>query len=167
MSAAIQPFGTPEQLDQLAQATAFISQENALLDEKRYDAWLELFTDDATYWWPIKYDDTPDSKHVSLVRDNRHRLEERVVRLTSGFAYAQDPPSRTARVFSVRPYPTRNDDGVLVVHTSFIVTEYRRDVKSIYAGDCTYHLDVDWRIRSKKVRLLDCDAPLGNITILL
>ena len=32
----------------------FLYHEARLLDEQRYEEWLELFSDDATYWVPLE-----------------------------------------------------------------------------------------------------------------
>ena len=47
----------------LAQEIAeFLYREAELLDERRYDEWLELLADDIRYWMPmrrnVKYDDS-------------------------------------------------------------------------------------------------------------
>ena len=34
----------------------FLYLEARLLDTQQYEAWLELFTDDATYWVPLERD---------------------------------------------------------------------------------------------------------------
>ena len=41
------PAATAEELEQ------FVYHEASLIDEKRFDEWYELFTDDARYWMPL------------------------------------------------------------------------------------------------------------------
>ena len=146
----------------------FLYHEAELLDDRRFDEWLELFTDDALYWVPQGDDLDPD-RHVSLVYDDRRRLRERVLRLSSGFAYSQDPPSRTCHVVgNVRV--GSETGGVLALTSNVLVAEVRRDVQNLYAARVEHALVADdgaFRIRRKTVRLVNIDVPLGNVTFLV
>ncbi len=76
------------------QIEAFLYREARLIDEHRYDQWLSLWTDEALYWVPCNEDDTDPERQVSIIYDDRGRLGERVARLKSGAAWAQEPKSR-------------------------------------------------------------------------
>src|SRR5208337_1905717 len=78
----------------------FLYREARLLDEGRFDEWLDLFTADAVYWLPAGQGDTHPDRQVSIIYDTRQEMERRVARLQSGYAHAQDPPSRTHRIVS-------------------------------------------------------------------
>src|SRR5437773_1767250 len=80
------------------QIEAFLYREARLIDEHRYDEWLSLWTDEAIYWVPCNEDDTDPERQVSIIYDDRVRLGERVARLQSGAAWAQEPKSRMRRV---------------------------------------------------------------------
>jgi len=110
----------------------FLYHEAALLDERRFEEWLELFTDDAVYWVP--QGDEPDPlRQVSLVYDDRRRLHERVLRLTGGFAFSQDPPSRTCHIVgNVRAGGNGGEE--LELSSNLLVAEVRRDVQNLYAA---------------------------------
>ena len=71
-----------------------------LIDEHRYDEWLALWTEDGLYWVPCNSDDADPARQAMIIYDNRARLEERIYRLTSGAAWAQQPRSRTRRLIS-------------------------------------------------------------------
>lgn len=156
--------GSPSWLE----ATEFLTHEARLLDQRRFDEWLALFTDDAVYWVPAKFGGADPMRDVSIVYDDRQRLGERVLRLQSRFNYAQDPPSRTCHVIgSVEATPDGDD---LTVASAFVVTEVRRGTQTVYSGFADHTLVRDgtaWRIRHKTVWLLNCDLPLGNVTFLL
>ena len=79
---------------------AFLYREARLIDEGQFDEWLTLFTEDAQYWCPSNRDDVDPEREVSIIYDDRVRLSDRVWRLQSGKAFAQQPPSRTCRFFS-------------------------------------------------------------------
>lgn len=146
----------------------FLFHEAALLDERRFEEWLGLFSDDALYWVPQGEDPDP-ARQVSIAYDDRRRLHERVLRLTSGFAYSQDPPSRTVHVVG-NVMQTGESDGALEVASAQIVAEVRRNTQNLYAGRVEHHLVPDgdaFRIRRKVVRLANSDVPLGNVTFLI
>jgi 3-phenylpropionate/cinnamic acid dioxygenase small subunit len=142
--------------------------EAAAIDERRFDDWLALYTEDAVYWVPQGEEDDP-VHHVSIAYDDHRRLHERVLRLTSGFAYSQDPPSRTCHVVgNVRV--TGESDGAILVASNQIVTEVRRNVQNIYSGRFEHELVAaggGYRIRRKTIRLMNSDVPLGNVTFLI
>jgi len=100
--------------------------EAELLDAWRLDEWLELLTDDATYYVPPT--DKPDSSHADtlfIVADDIVRLRERVIRLKDPSCHAEYPPSRTRRFIAnvrVRPGP----DGLIDARANFIVYRNRR-----------------------------------------
>lgn len=145
----------------------FLYHETALLDERRFDEWLELFTDDALYWIP-QGDEVDPIRHVSLVYDDRRRLHERVLRLGSGFAYSQDPPSKTCHVVG-NVQASDGAEGELEVASTLLVAEVRRNLQNVYAGRVTHTLVPDgegFRIRRKVIRLVNSDIPLGNVTFL-
>jgi 3-phenylpropionate/cinnamic acid dioxygenase small subunit len=92
----------------------FLYHEARLLDDRRYDDWLELFTDDVRYWMPARYNTLsrqadlaiggPDD--ISNFDEDHESLRQRVVRLNTGMAWSEDPPSRARHLVTnvwVRP----------------------------------------------------------------
>ena len=75
-----------------AGAELFIVRELRLIDERRFDEWLALFTPDCLYWLPIVEGDP--AVEPSLVYDDFKRLKERLYRITAS-PPAQAPGSRT------------------------------------------------------------------------
>lgn len=151
---------TPEQV---------LYREAALLDERRFDEWLELFTDDATYWVPQGDEEDPQ-REVSIIYDDRQRMHERVLRLGSGFAYSQDPPSSTCHLVGNVTAAPGEADGELVVSSKLVVAEVRRNAQNLFAGTVEHVLvpaGEELRIRRKVVRLVSSDIPLGNVTFLI
>ena len=147
--------------------------EARLLDERRFDEWLELFTQDASYSLPIVESD--DRREPSLIKDSRQGMEERVFRLTKTLAHAQNPPSRTqhditnvevvqaGEVFEVRCNQTvhelRNGD---VFHIGLAKPR-------MFAARCRYQLVIvggELRIRSKTCLLIDREYPIYNLTFI-
>lgn len=146
----------------------FLYHEADLLDSRSYEGWLALYTDDAIYWIP--QGDEPDPVHqVSIAYDDHRRLHERVLRLSSGFAFSQDPPSRTCHVVgNVRV--AGEIDGDLDVRSNLVLAEMRRGVQNVYAGQVTHQLvptGESFMVRRKTVRLINSDVPLSNLTFLV
>ena len=72
----------------------FVYREARLLDEKRFDEWYELFTEDGFYWVPLAHDQVDPLDHTSLAYEDRLLLKLRIERLKSPRAFSQQPPSR-------------------------------------------------------------------------
>lgn len=143
--------------------------EARLLDDRAFGEWLELYTPDATYWIPSTSDDVDPTQEVSIIYDRHAQLRERVWRLESGLAYAQEPGSRTAHVIgnvevSVEP------DGQVAARSAFVITEFRRERTLVHAGRCLHRLRDDGdglRIAFKKLDLVNNDGHIGNMSFLL
>ncbi|TMJ00151.1 MAG: ring-hydroxylating dioxygenase subunit beta, partial [Bacillati bacterium ANGP1] len=81
------------------EAERFLFAEARMLDERRFDEWETLFTDDGSYWVPIDPRKAL-GQGVSIISDDRKRIHERVYRLTQTPVLDQNPPSRTIRFVS-------------------------------------------------------------------
>jgi 3-phenylpropionate/cinnamic acid dioxygenase small subunit len=78
----------------------FLYNEARLLDSGKLDEWLGLYTDDAIYWVPANADDINPMTHVSIIYDDRDRMQDRVWSIQSGVRWSQDPPSRIRHLIS-------------------------------------------------------------------
>lgn len=146
----------------------FLYQEAKLIDEHRYEEWLALWSEDALYWVPCNSDDADPMRQAMIIYDNRARLEERVYRLTSGAAWAQQPQSRTRRLIS--NVEVREDSGGYAVESNCIIAELRRSRQDIFAARLLHTLRPigdSFRIALKKVLLLNNDEPIDNLTFLV
>lgn len=150
---------------------AFVYREARMLDERRFEDWLELFTEDGIYWMPLHHDE-PDPKAVTtLFYDDLLLLRTRVRRLMGDRTYSQQPASRCHHLLQ-QPVVDRFDaaNGQFETWAPFSYTETRGDEKITYAGWVTHHLVAvgdQLRIRLKKVQLIDCDAPHRNIQLFM
>jgi benzoate/toluate 1,2-dioxygenase subunit beta len=146
----------------------FLYQEAKLIDEHRYEEWLALWSEDALYWVPCNSDDADPTRQAMIIYDDRARLEERVYRLTSGAAWAQQPQSRTRRLIS--NVEVREDSGGYAVESNCIIAELRRSRQDIFAARLLHTLRPiggSFRIALKKVLLLNNDEPIDNLTFLV
>lgn len=149
----------------------FIALEAELADTHRYDEWLELWSPDGLYWVPSNADDYDPAKHVSIIYDKYERLQERCFRLSVEGVHSQEPRSRLCRsVSNLQVRISENGLDAIIVGGVMILVEVRSGVKQVYGARLEYHLveaGDSFKIRRKKVMLLDNDEPLGNLTFLL
>lgn len=110
----------------------FLYAEAELLDDHRFDEWVELFTDDVLYWIPTRMTRSVRERdrqvaalgESAFIEDNIERLRGRVRRLNSGVSWSEEPPSRTRRlVTNVRVSPRK--DGELEVTSNLYVYRSR------------------------------------------
>ena len=152
-----------------ARCEQFLVHEARLLDDGRFDEWLALFTEDAWYWVPTEPDQKDPFETVSLIYDDRRLLETRVRRLASPRIYSQEPRSRTTRMIgNVTVEETSADGASCTVRSKFFLLENRRDNQRLFGGTCLHRLvqiEGAVRIASKRVDLVNCDAPLDGIVV--
>ena len=161
-----EPSTVPDDVLDVASCEAFLVHEARLLDDARFDEWLDLFTADAWYWVPSEPDQANPHDTVSLIYDDRRLLETRVRRLASPRMYSQEPRSRTSRM--VGNVTVEEIDGEAVtVRSKFLMLEFRRDQQRLFGGTAFHRLIMQnggVRIAWKRVNLVNCDAPLDGIT---
>lgn len=155
----------------LAEVNDFLLLEAELADASAYKEWLELWDDPCVYWVPCNLEDYDPTRHVSIIYDDRARLEERCFRLTTGGAHSQEPASKVCRVVgNIRVVNADGEDGTVEATARAMIVELRLGRKSVYAARCHYTLrrtPEGFKLRRKKVVLLDADEPLGNMTFLI
>ena len=154
----------------------FVYREARLLDEKRYDEWYALFTDDAFYWVPLAPGQTDPLNHTSLAYEDKLLLQLRIERLRSPRAHSQKPASRSHHLLQLpeveksEPPSRGKPGGEYLTRTPFIYTETRGDESQRYAATAWHTLlsvDGGLRIRQKRVDILNCDAALPSIQLFL
>ncbi len=85
------------------EVAALISREAMLLDRRRWQEWLDLYTEDAVYWAPAwaseeEINTDPEIQLNLIYLKNRGRLEDRVFRIESRQSWASLPLDRTVHV---------------------------------------------------------------------
>lgn len=126
-----------------AEVARFFSAEAELLDERRFDKWLDLLHDDIRYWMPIARNVRFDQPQLEYTREHseanwfdegKETLRKRVQQLQGGDHWAEEPRSRTTHlVANVRLDAT--DGADLTVKSRFIVCAYRLEHDAdLFAG---------------------------------
>src|SRR5262245_27152207 len=147
-----------------------VEQEARILDNLLFEDWLKLFTPECAYWVPSTLDRGDPRREIAVMFDDRRRLEDRVYRLRTGFAWSQAPSSRTSRlVANVEVFRGRTDDQRMV-RSNFIISEFwDNEIRTLagWAGHRFRKLDGQWKISAKQVNLLGCDQCIRNPSIIL
>jgi len=149
----------------------FVYQEARLLDEKRFDEWYELFTEDAYYWVPLAPGQSDPLAHNSLAYEDKLLLKLRIERLKQPNAFSQKPGSRCLHVMQA-PEVEKSDAarGEFLLRTPFLYTETRGDESQRYAATAWHTLvrsNGNLRIKLKRVDILNADSALPSIQLFL
>ncbi|MFZ3353592.1 MAG: aromatic-ring-hydroxylating dioxygenase subunit beta [Xanthobacteraceae bacterium] len=147
-----------------------IEREARLLDQLRYEDWLKMYAAECIYWVPSTPKAGDPRREISVMFDDRRRLEDRIYRLRTGFAWSQAPASRTVRlVTNVEVFATAGDD-VHMLRSNFLISEFWGDETRVLTGWAGHRVVRDgatWKIQAKQVNLIDCDQCIRNPSIIL
>ncbi|WP_222622299.1 aromatic-ring-hydroxylating dioxygenase subunit beta [Ramlibacter albus] len=87
-------------IEERVEVEQFLFEEARLADEARYFEWESLVDDDMLYWVPLGDGSENPASQISITRDNRQRLANRIKQLATGKRPAQSPASPMRRVLS-------------------------------------------------------------------
>lgn len=158
MRAEAAAFGQANDPAVVLDAQAFVNREARLLDCRNFDAWLGLFADPCVYWLPT--DEFADPRTaVSLWLDDRRRLEDRLTRFHTGFAFSQVPDRRLRRIIgNVEAYESATGK-VRRILSNQAVYEHRTGypvITHVAQVDHLLHRHSDgWQIAVKRCVLLN------------
>jgi 3-phenylpropionate/cinnamic acid dioxygenase small subunit len=155
----------------------FYFYEAKLLDERRFDEWLDLFADDLRYYMPMRTNSStsgpaherPKQESLSYFDDDKTFLKVRIDRLKSGKAWAEDPPSRTRHLISNVIILNKPDNKELLVESSFLVYRNRLEADTeVCAGkrlDRIRDMEDNYKIASREITLDQSVLLSKNLTI--
>lgn len=89
---------------------SFYFDEADLIDERRFEDWLECFSDDLVYFMPMR-ENVPFGEHaarentragrgISWFEEDKWTLGKRVEQIMTGFHYAEEPLSRVSHLIT-------------------------------------------------------------------
>lgn len=168
-----------ESASELRAVEQFLYREAMLLDEKRWQDWLALYTEDCFYWVPSVVGQKDPVDTVSLYAEDRMRLEMRIIRITHPRAFSQDFPTRMSHIVGnvvLDPDGGRGADGGmkpkadLMVRSTVHILEFRKEEQRLFGGTVRHWLrraGADFRVAMKRIDLINCDAPMEVVQLLL
>jgi benzoate/toluate 1,2-dioxygenase beta subunit len=147
-----------------------LEREARFLDQHKYDDWLAMLTRECVYWAPARPGGGDPRTEIAMMFDDRRRLEDRVFRLRSEFAWSQAPASRTVRMISNVEVFEHGEKDRRMLRSNFIINEFWDNEIRQLVGWCGYdmqNMDGRWLIRAKQINLINCDRCIRNPSIFL
>jgi benzoate/toluate 1,2-dioxygenase beta subunit len=146
----------------------FLYLEARLLDTQRYEEWLDLYTEDATYWVPLEQGQSDPIGTSSIIYDDRTLLELRVKQARHPRAHARLPLART--VHQVGNVSVVSETGSLIhVASTLTLVEFRSETQRVWGAQVEHRLRRTahgLRIAQKRVDLVNSEGELGGVAIL-
>ena len=149
---------------------AFLYHEANLLDDRRYEEWLDLLTDDVRYWVPmrrnVKFGElerefTREGQDINWFDEGKTTLTQRVRQILTGVHWAEEPLSRLSHLVTnveiTEATPSADDAAEVSLRCRFII--YRNRVATetdILVGrreDRLRRVDGAWMIAQRQVFL--------------
>ena len=161
--------GITEDWALLRRVEQFIFHEARLQDTPDYAAWEQLWADDGVYWLPANGDDIDPEAQMSIVYDNRSRINLRVRQLLTGKRHTQEPASRIRHMVT-NVEIMGETEGAQDVGCIVLVYEPSMRGETLWAARTDYRLrptgDSFLMVR-KKVALVNNDKPLFTLSFLI
>ena len=149
-------------------AEQFLFHEARLLDAGELEAWLELFTADATYWVPLERGQKDPMETSSLIYDDRTLLELRVKQARHPRAHARLPLARTVHQVGNITVLAESASETRVASTLMLI-EWRNEKQRVWGALVEHRLrrsGESWKIAAKRIDLVNAEAELEGISIL-
>ena len=148
----------------------YLEREARLLDGLMFEEWLALFSPECAYWAPSTWSGGDPRTEIAVMFDDRRRLEDRVFRLRTGYAWSQAPASRTTRMVSNVEVFRGNSTEHRMVRSNFLISEFwdgEIRLLSGWAGHRFEQINGSWLISAKQINLINCDQCIRNPSIIL
>jgi benzoate/toluate 1,2-dioxygenase subunit beta len=149
--------------------TSFLYREARLMDEHRYEEWLALWDRQATYWVPCGDENVDPRRHVSIIYDDRRKLEDRIARFLSGDVIAQESQTPIRRLVSNIDVFDENDEEVSV-RSNFLLVQVVGSEQVIWCGETVHGLKrngASFLIRLKKVMLVNRNVEMPSLQFIV
>ncbi|CAI8043638.1 Biphenyl 2,3-dioxygenase subunit beta [Geodia barretti] len=149
----------------LQEIEQFLYREARLLDNRQFHQWLELLAEDVRYWMPCGHPDEAqqdprdltEPDELVVIDEDMDSLRRRIERLDSGFAWAEDPPSRTRHFISNVELESTESPDEVKVYSNFIMYRTRGErEEDFYVGsreDILRRSEKGWLIAYRRIIL--------------
>ena len=125
--------------DMQGKVEQFLYLQAEVLDERRWDEWLNLFTDDGIYWMPASTDQETGVGQPNIFYEDYHLMDMRIRRVEHPYAHSQAAGHRTT---------------------------YRLDDQRYFGGRYTHRLkttDSGYKIKLQRVDLVNVEGPFDYV----
>ena len=145
---------------------AFLNLEADLLDQGKFEDWLELYEEDGIYWIPSSPHQEDMFGEVSIILEDKQLLQLRVMRLAHPRAHAVNPHPSTIHL--VGNVSVGKDGELVTAKSKLIMTEFRNDQETQLSGNVTHVLRKRkgrFGIQLKRVDLIKAGGTFSAITV--
>lgn len=160
-----------------AEALQFLYFEAQLLDDQRHTEWLDLLTEDISYQMPVRRNlkgggPSAYSEETNIFSENLASLRVRVHKLSTEYAWAETPPSRTRHHISNVRVSEADREDELRVSSNVLVYRTRGDdptpdLFSAERQDVLRRVNGSWRLASRLVLLDQTVVGTRHLAILI
>jgi len=154
----------------------FLYREAELLDERRYEEWLDLFTEDAHYFMPMRRNvphDEPEREFtragadVNWFDEGKDTLARRVAQIRTGIHWAEEPLSRICHMVS-NVQVLHASDTEVGVKSRFLIYRNRMETETdVLVGkreDLLRRVDGGFKIARRRIVLDQSVLLAKNLT---
>ena len=159
----------------------FLYQEAELLDERRFEDWLDILTEDIRYWMPIRRnvkfgelerEFTRQGQDINWFDEGKDTLTRRVNQILTGVHWAEEPLSRICHTVSnvqvLNATPSASDATEVSVKCRFMIYRNRVDTETDFLvgkrEDVLRKDSGQWKIAQRKVVLDQSVLLAKNLT---
>lgn len=156
----------------------FYNDEANLLDSHREEEWLTLLADNFQYKIPVRSTqsrgagwDQQFSTTAFHMNDDKAALGLRVKRLQTGFAFAEDPPSRTRHFVSNLRIEAGTVAGEYATRVNILLTRGNPDLSRVQILsaerlDTLREISHGWQLIARTVLLDHTVVPTNNLAVI-
>lgn len=159
----------------------FLFREAELLDERNFEEWLDLLTDDIRYWMPMRRnvkaneldrEFTREGQDINWFDEGKETLDRRVRQILTGVHWAEEPLSRichfVTNVQLLEAEPSITDPIEVSVKCRFLIYRNRVQTETDFLigkrEDTLRKVNEEWKISQRKI-ILDQNVLLAkNLT---
>ena len=159
--------------------------ETDLLDERRFDEWLDFLADDIVYFVPMRRnvaagsithrEATREGSDISWFEDDKWTLTKRVEQIATGVHWAEEPFSRTTHVVAgvqlLAASPSVTEADEVTARCRFIVYQNRVEYEEYFfvgkRTDTLRRSGDQWLLARREVTLDQNVLLAKNLTVFL
>ena len=149
----------------IGRVSQFLYEEAAVLDQRRWFDWMDLFAEGAMYWVPLTPSQPDPINYVSIFYEDAMMREVRARRLEEKRAWSQLPLVHSARIVGNIQLSDAEVAGEILVRSTFIMAESRVPFHRQIAGSYTHRLIENgdsFLIAHKRVDIIDSEGVHAN-----
>jgi len=144
----------------LERVSQFLYRQSEFLDNKHWQDYIDLFTDDGVYWMPVMPEQSEWEGSASIFAEDKMLMQVRMGRVTHPNAWSQAPMWATNHVVGNIVIESETAKEV-VVRSRFHMMELRRDSVRHFGGTYRHTLvkkGKDFRIKLQRVDMFNGQA---------